>query len=43
MEERDDPTFLAYLAMLAVVFLAAVTALPAPAAVAETLPALLMP
>ncbi|MFP5380517.1 MAG: hypothetical protein ACLGHP_12375, partial [Vicinamibacteria bacterium] len=37
MDERDDPTFLAYLAMLAVVFLAAVTAFPAPAAVADAL------
>ena len=33
MDERDDPAFLAYLVMLAVCFLAAVTALPAPAAI----------
>lgn len=43
MEERDDATFMAYLAMLAVVFLAAVTAFPAPAAVADAIPALFLP
>lgn len=42
MEERDDSGFLAYLTMLAVVFLAAVTAFPAPAAVVETIPAVFL-